>query len=169
MTEGQDFFSDNCPMGSYPQSLADLQRFVNLSAAKIRGIDPDVKITTSVSQTIYLDQYTNEALTASPSSDPDGTLDYYQAHWYHLHGHDSNPYVITAQERGLDRPIVLGEFSEGQEPETGTPQTEIGKALLDQGYAGAWIWSQVTLEGLGIVEEVIEGASEYSPPVKFND
>jgi len=169
MTEGQDFFADNCPLGGFAQSLSDLQRFVNLSAAGIREIDPDVKITTSVSQTRFLDQYTNETLTSLETSDPKGILDYYQAHWYHQFRHTSNPYIIRAEERGLDQPIVLGEFGEGLEPETGTPPSQIGNALLEQGYAGAWIWSQVTLEGTGIVEEVISEASAFSPPINFND
>ena len=168
MTEGQDFFRSNCPLGGYPQSLPTLQKFVNLTAAEIRGIDPNVKITTSVSQTVFLDQYTNEALTSLPGADPNGTLDYYQAHWYHMFNHPSNPYIISAEERGLDRPIVLGEFGEGEEPETGTPEDQISNALLEQGYAGAWIWSQVTLDGSSIIEEAISGARAFSPPVDFN-
>jgi len=164
MSTGNNFFNDNCPLGSYPQSNEVLQRFVNLAAARIRAIDPNVKVTTSVSQTALLEQYTNDVLTAPESADPTGTLDFYQAHWYWAFGHPSNPYQITAQDRGLDKPIVMGEFGAGTEPASGTAEEDLNAALFEQGYAGAWLWD---INGLPdtVVERVVEGAISYSPTI----
>jgi len=169
MTQGTDFFSDNCPnVATFPQQLSVLQRFVNLASAEIKSIDLNVKVTSSVSQTERLWQYTNEALTEPGSSDPTGTLDYYQAHWYWNYNHPDNPYINNADDRGLDRPIVIGEYnygnSAGIEPESGTPNQDLSKQLLDLGYAGAWIWDQTSLSQ-GQVDTVISGASSYSPPI----
>jgi len=164
MSTGNNFFDSNCPLGSYPQTNEVLQRFVNLAAARIHAIDPNVKVTTSVSQTALLGQYTNDVLTAPASSDPTGTLDFYQAHWYWAFGHPSNPYLITAQERQLDKPIVMGEFDYGLEPESGTPPEDLNKALFEQGYAGAWIWDMSFLSE-SEVETVVAGAVPYSPPL----
>jgi len=164
MSTANNFFNDNCPLGSYPQSNEALQRFVNLAAARIHAIDPNVKVTTSVSQTALLEQYTNDVLTAPDSADPTGTLDFYQAHWYWAFGHPSNPYQITAQERGLDKPIVMGEFGAGTEPTSGTVEEDLNAALFEQGYAGAWLWD---INGLPdtVVERVVSGAISYSPPI----
>ena len=164
MSTGNNFFNDNCPLGSYPQTNETLQRFVNLSAARIHAIDPNVKVTTSVSQTALLGQYTNDVLTAPDTADPTGTLDFYQAHWYWSIGHSSNPYEVTAQQRGLDKPIVMGEFQDGTEPASGTLPENLSSALFEQGYAGAWLWD---LNGLppSVVETVIAGAAAYSPPI----
>ena len=164
MSTGNNFFGDNCPLGSYPQTNAVLQRFVNLAAARIHAIDPNVKVTTSVSQTALLGQYTNDVLTAPDTADPSGTLDFYQAHWYWGFGHSSNPYEITAQERGLDKPIVMGEFQDGTEPASGTPPENLNSALFEQGYAGAWLWDMNSLPA-SVVETVVAGATAYSPPI----
>ena len=164
MSTGNNFFNDNCPLGSYPQSNEVLQRFVNLAAARIHAIDPNVKVTTSVSQTALLEQYTNNVLTAPESADPTGTLDFYQAHWYWLFGHPSNPYQITAQDRGLDKPIVMGEFGPGTEPASGTAEEDLNAALFEQGYAGAWLWDINGLPDI-VVERVVSGAISYSPPI----
>ena len=164
MSVDGNFFNDNCPLGSYPQTNETLQRFVNLSTAKIHSIDPNVKVTTSVSQTAFLDQYTNDVLTSQEFSDPTGTLDFYQAHWYWNFAHPSNPYIISAQDRNLDRPIVLGEFGFGTEPETQTLSENLSQALLTQGYAGAWLWDMLSLSE-SEVETVVAGASSFSPSI----
>lgn len=162
-TQG-NFFESNCPLGSFPQANETLQRFVNLAAAHIHALDPNVKVTTSVSQTALLDQYTNDVLTTQNFSDPTGTLDFYQAHWYWVFGHNSNPYLINAEDRNLDKPIVIGEFDYGTEPETGTTPENLNQALLDQGYAGGWIWDMSFLSGSEI-ETVVSGANSFSPSI----
>ena len=164
MSTDGNFFEDNCPISSFPQTNETLQRFVNLAAARIHSIDPNVKVTTSVSQTAFLNQYTNDVLTSQNFSDPTGSLDFYQAHWYWSFGHPSNPYAITAQDRNLDKPIVLGEFQYGTEPETQTAPENLSQTLLTQGYAGAWIWDMLSLSE-SEVETVVSGASSFSPPI----
>ena len=161
---GRDFLRSNCPNGNYPQPLSVLQNFVNQAAGRIQRLDRNVKVTTSVSQFDFLNDYTNATLTSLNSSDPEGVLDYYQAHWYWRFNHPSNPYVITASDRGFDLPLVMGEFGEGVEPETGTPDSRINSALLNQGYAGAWIWDQTGLP-ISLINTIISGASSFSPPI----
>lgn len=164
MTTDIDFFEEACPNGSFPQELSTLQSFVNKSAAKIHELDKNVKVTTSVSQPAWLSQYTNEALTSVEGADPTGTLDFYQAHYYWVFDHASSPYSVTASERGLDKPVVLGEFGYGEVPDTNTPNEELASALFENGYVGSWIWDQNSLTA-DQVETVISGAASYSPAI----
>lgn len=166
MTEGTNFFGDNCSGASFPQTELALQRFVNRAAAEIKSIDRNVKVSSSISQTARLGPYTNPAMDQALGGNyvTSGTLDYYQAHWYGSYGHPDNPYQNGADARGLDRPIVIGEFGYGFEPQSGTPNEDLGSRLLDNGYAGAWVWDQTGLTQ-GEVATVISGASSYSPPL----
>ena len=164
MTEDIDFFAEHCSNGSFPQELSTLQSFVNKSAAKIHELDKNVKVTTSVSQPAWLNQYTNEALTSVEGADPTGTLDFYQTHYYWLFDHPSSPYSISASDRALDRPIVVGEFGYGVVPDTNTSNEELSSALLENGYVGSWIWDQNSLTA-DQVETVITGAASSSPEI----
>lgn len=158
------YFESNCPQGSYPQSQYTLQRFVNLASAEIKSIDSNVKVTSSVSRTARLGQYTNAELTGKDFSDSSGTLDYYQAHWYWVHQHGDNPYINNAEDRGLDKPILIGEIGDGVEPESNTATTDLAKNLIEQGYAGVWVWDQNYLSQ-GQVDTIVSGASSYSPSI----
>ena len=164
MSTDTNFFHDHCPLGSFPQSNEVLQRFVNLAAARIHAIDPNVKVTSSTSQTARLGQYTNDVLTAPASADPAGTLDFYQGHWYWNFDHPDNPYINSATGRNLDKPIVMGEFGDGIEPETQTLPEDLNEALFEQGYAGAWIWDMNSLPA-ATVETAISGAASFSPAI----
>jgi hypothetical protein len=137
MAVGTSFFGDpnlqNCAIGR-EQPTRVFQRFVNHAADRIHAIDPNVKVTTSVGHPRHLKDYTNNRLMGQDFSRPGGFLDFYQIHWY---GEDYNPFTKLSQSYKLDRPIVVGEY--------GPSEDQNARALLKNGYAGAWMWSQTSM------------------------
>lgn len=160
MTEGSSFYGDPssgmepCRTGvEMPKWV--LQRFVNHTAARIKEIDPNVNVTTSVGNPSHLKDYTNRALLSHPFSVRQGTLDFYQIHWY---GGDYNPYLMSASNYRLDRPIVVGEYAYKDDSASRTRARDLGPRMMRNGYAGAWVWSQLT-EDAGKVTESMRTTS----------
>ena len=65
-------------------------------------------------------------------------LDVYQTHYYPSPDDDrynpfQRPYADVAADFGLDRPLIVGEFT--------LTETQQLDALLQNGYAGGWPWS----------------------------
>jgi hypothetical protein len=163
MATGKSFFHaypDVCSSG-YEQSEYSLQRFINLAAAEIHKLDPNVKVTTSVGHPGEVWNYTNDVLTGPLLSDLSGTLDFYQVHWYEA---GDNPFVKTNDEYGLDRPIIVGEFSYRDDQSSGTSAENLGKKIFEHGYSGAWMWDMAQVP-LADVQSVISGAKDYSAPI----
>lgn len=149
MAIGSDFFGDpnlqNCSAGR-PQPTQVFQRFVNLAAARIHALDPNVKVTTSVGHPYHLKDYTNQALLSNAYARPSGVLDFYQIHWY---SDDYNPFEKTWSSFGVDRPVVVGEYA--------VTETQNARRLLQNGYAGAWMWAQTSESGAKVSRTIRSG------------
>jgi hypothetical protein len=141
----------------YRTTMSYIQQWVNLLAGAIHRTDPDAKVTNgSWSLRVLTDvdnftnYYTDERLIAA-GSDPDGTLDFYQAHFYQEHfGDEISPFHNPASHWELDKPLLIGEFpaagiknlGRGYRPEGRILRNSIEsyQYLYENGYAGALAW-----------------------------
>ncbi len=102
--------------------------------------------------------YSDEELIAS-GGDPDGTLDFYNVHYYEWAGTFRSPFHHDVGRWGLDKPLVVGEFFMGG-GDDGDPDATYGVAWQDlyttlyhRGYAGAlgWQWYNYPSGAEGVV------------------
>lgn len=134
-----------------------IQQFVNLLTGAIHRADPDALVTNgSWNMRVLTDiegftnYYTDERLIEA-GGDPDGTLDFYQVHFYPEHFDDTtSPFHHPYSYWELDKPLVVGEFPAKAIADLGMgfrPTTELADSvetygfLLENGYAGALAWT----------------------------
>ncbi len=128
-----------------------IQRFINLTAGAIHRTMPGLLVSngswsfranTAIENNINF--YTDAKLIAA-GGDVEGTLDFYQVHYYAEHfGNELSPFHRPASHWGLNKPIVIGEFrSTGLEgkPDPSLTTLEAYKRAIEFGYAGAMSWS----------------------------
>lgn len=127
---------------------ADVQKFTNRMAGAIRRAVPGVLVSTGTVQANYLNWYTDAALIAA-GGDADGTMDFYQVHYYGWNGTGNSPFRKGAAAWGVDKPLVVGEFASSSwspsTPSTSPMQdAEMVDTLLENlyknGYAGGLFW-----------------------------
>ncbi|MBN2305228.1 MAG: discoidin domain-containing protein, partial [Anaerolineae bacterium] len=141
----------------YHTTMPYIQQFVNLLAGAIHRTDPGAKVTNgSWNMRVLTDigdfynYYTDERLIEA-GGDPDGTLDFYQVHFYPEHfGDDTSPFHNPASHWELDKPLIIGEFPAagiknlgmGYRPEGRIMRNSIEsyQNLYENGYAGALAW-----------------------------
>ena len=101
-------------------SISTALSFINRLAGAIHDLDPaalvtvgswSLKVVTSAgfgTQGMY-----NDSQLVAAGGHPRGTLDFYQAHWYHAVGEGIvDPFGHVYSDYGLDKPLVIGEFSQ---------------------------------------------------------
>ena len=126
-------------------TLEAIQKTVNWLTAAIRTADPNVLVTTSA-QTFDTcskisgksNLYSDDALRAVGGKQ-NGTLDFYQVHYYTSNGISNSPFKNPATYWGLDKKLVMGEFY--PDDTDGVLAKDLGKYLYENGYNGAWYWS----------------------------
>ena len=132
-------------------SITDVQLTVNMLADAIHNADPDALVTNGAwYMTVNTDNgsntnyYSDANLLAIGSNNyPNGTLDYYQVHYYDWQ--DGNPSLSVFEHPvsfwNLDKPLVIGEFhADEAETALGVSDDSPYDWLYDNGYAGAWGW-----------------------------
>ncbi len=138
-----------------------IQQFINLTAGAIHRTDPEAKVSNGSWNILVLSDvgsftnyYTDEKLIAA-GGDADGTLDFYMVHYYPEHfGTTMSPFHNPASHWGLDKPLVIGEFSaKGISTPNGggstlTPEQAYAYAI-ENGYAGALSWTMSGHDGHG--------------------
>jgi len=158
MTGAGHFCTDEASMPgdglTFGPSLSGVQRFVNRVAAAVHDADPNVKVTTST-HTDFFDAFSNQTLTSQAGADPDGTLDFYELHFYETY--ENPPYSTNANVYNADRPIIIGEYDLEQVQQessfTVAPRDSITE-MINNGYAGGWPWSLVT-GNVGDIQQAI--------------
>ncbi|TRX48797.1 T9SS type A sorting domain-containing protein [Fulvivirga sp. M361] len=138
-------------------SMKSIQQFVNLVAGAIHRTEPKALVSTGAwsfkaltDQAGFFNYYRDDRLIAA-GGDTDGTLDFYQVHYYPEHfGNVASPFHRPASWWDLDKPIVIGEFPvreiDGQaDPNYST--TEAYQLAYEYGYAGAMAWSYSGFDG----------------------
>lgn len=130
---------------TYRTTQAFIQKTVNWFAAAIHTADPSALVTNGAQTFDYSSSvngkthyYTDAALRAVGGKD-NGTLDYYQVHYYTINGASNSPFTRAASYWGLDKKLVIGEFS--AIATDGVAAANLYTYLYDNGYDGAWAWS----------------------------
>ncbi|XP_052788311.1 mannan endo-1,4-beta-mannosidase-like [Mya arenaria] len=128
--------------------LSSILPFIARHAATIHRHDPKALVTvgswTYKSVTPELGRrnlYSDACLRYAADGDPGARLDVYQIHTYSalpmFLPHD--PFVVNASMYGLDKPLIIGEFSQ-KKGGLKTSQ-ELFTWAYYNGYNGAWSWS----------------------------
>ncbi|GAB6089822.1 discoidin domain-containing protein [Spirochaeta dissipatitropha] len=148
--------------------MSDVQRFVNMVAGAIHRTNPDALVTNGawnvrVNSDIenFNNYYSDERLIAA-GGDPDGYLDFYQIHYYPEHfGENQSPFHNHASHWGLDKPILIGEFSakgiDSPRISTSLSPREAYQFALENDYAGALAWTWTGHDGHGNVFSAAPG------------
>ena len=143
----------NEPEGMTPSGWAQnkvipesaIQKTVNWLASAIHTADPSALVTSSA-QTFQTcsgvsgmaSDYSDAALVAAGGK-ANGTLDYYEVHYYESNGTQYSCFLHPASYWKLDKKLVMGEFYSAATD--GVAQDSAYTYLYDNGYNGAWAWS----------------------------
>jgi len=131
---------------TYRTTLAAIQKTVNWCAAAIHTADPSALVTSSAVTMDYCSTvsgkqnlYSDTALR-NVGGKQNGTLDFYQVHYYTSNGTSNSVFMNAASHWGLtDKKLVIGEFA--AQATEGVAKDDLHKKLYDTGYNGAWAWS----------------------------
>jgi hypothetical protein len=135
------------PMGwaTYRTTMAAIQRTVNWLAAAIRTADSSARVTSSAQTFDYCSNvagktnyYSDSALRAAGGKD-NGTIDFYQVHYYAVNGTSNSPFLRPASYWALDKKLMIGEFASIDND--GVAASSLYTYLYDSGYTGAWAWA----------------------------
>ena len=130
---------------TYRTTEAAIQKTVNWCAAAIHAADPNVLVTSSAVTFDYCSNvsgktnYYSDAQLRQVGGKQDGTLDYYEVHYYAANGSSNSAFTRSASDWGLDKKLVMGEFAAATTD--GVMQNDLGKYLYEHGYNGGWAWS----------------------------
>jgi len=143
-------------------SMSALQIAVNKISGAIHDLDPDALVTSSswsilsvtdvdtgfdYNKDLQKNYYSDAELIAAGGVQ-NGTLDYYQVHYYNNYNwpDGTSVFLNPASHWGLDKPIMLGEFHANADyvkaalVAQGYPEDGAYKYLYDKGYFGGWGW-----------------------------
>jgi hypothetical protein len=130
---------------------ANIQRTVNWFASAIHDADSSALVTTAAWTFQACDDrpgttnyYSNAALQNAGGM-TNGTLDYYEVHYYADNGTGNSPYVNKATFWDLDKPVLMGEFY--ALATDGVAVDDIYTTLFTNGYKGAWAWEYTASSG----------------------
>lgn len=152
-------------------SIVDIQKVINRSAGAIHREMPGVPVSngswcfkvasnviTRPDEPGFNVNYYSDSALVEVGGDPDGTLDFYQVHYYDWAEEEFSPFHHPATYWGLDKPIVIGEFSAaGFSENVQVSPLESYQLLFDNGYAGAMSWTYTNHDGHGGLEDAAAG------------
>jgi hypothetical protein len=122
-----------------------IQKTVNWFAAAIHTADPTALVTNGAVTFNYCsgapgmtNNYSDSALVAAGGK-ANGTLDFYEVHYYESNGTTYSCFLHPASYWKLDKKLVMGEFF-AQDTDS-VVQNNLYTYLYDNGYNGGWAWS----------------------------
>ena len=135
--------------------MQQLQRFTNIHAAAIHEADPKALVTQGcwslyagtdvvLNPSKKFRNFWKDECLIKAGGKANGTLDFYQMHTYNTDM--GAPFESNAEAFGLDKPLVIGEFSSVKSESTHSITTEYQYAF-DNGYSGVWDWSLLGGDG----------------------
>jgi len=130
---------------TYRTTLPFIQKTVNWLAAAIRAADPTALVTNSAVTFDYCSNiagktnYYSDSALRTVGGKQNGTLDFYQVHYYAVNGTSNSAFLHPASYWALDKKLVMGEFATIDTD--GVQASSIYTYLYDNGYAGAWAWA----------------------------
>ncbi len=122
-----------------------IQRTMTQFAAAIHTADPTALVTNgtwefqALSTLSGMNNYYSDSELIAAGGMPNGTLDFYEVHYYAQNTAKYSPFAHPASYWGLDKPIVVGEFYALPQDDV-TDAGDLYTYLYDGGYAGAWAW-----------------------------
>jgi len=133
-------------------SVHDILRFLNWQADAILRADPHALVTAgSWSQNSQTDNfgkfnYYKDTCLVKAGGKANGKLNFYSTHAYAWQGHFPQESVFqhSANDFGLDKPLVVAEFQEKDNSGGGMNDAQMFHYVYDHGYQGAWVWSDDT-------------------------
>ncbi|MCQ2124738.1 MAG: cellulase family glycosylhydrolase [Fibrobacter sp.] len=139
-------------------ALSKIQKFTNKVAAAIHTTNPELLVSTG-SVNIQYQKYWNDAALIAEGGEANGTLDFFQTHYYPYYQGDAvSPFVNTAAQMQTKysydaKPMIIGEFpASGWSGDTYTTsmaaKTQISaveayQKAYEGGYAGALAWQYI--------------------------
>jgi hypothetical protein len=130
---------------TYRTTEAFIQKSVNWFAAAIHTADPSAIVTNGAVTFDYCsgvsgknNDYSDSALRAAGGKQ-NGTLDYYEVHYYTSNGASNSCFTHSAASWKLDKKLVMGEFA--AKATDGVAQNDLYTNLYTNGYDGSWAWS----------------------------
>ena len=145
--------------------IADIQTCVNVFASAIHTADPSAKVTNGAWTFIAIGgehgqtgtNYYSDAALKAAGGQANGTLDYYEVHYYDNWGSVGaadpvSPFDYTASSWNLDKPILVGEFWTVASPELdggSLAANSLYTTLYANGYKGAWAWQYANADNPG--------------------
>lgn len=132
---------------TYRTTEAAIQKTVNWFASAIHTADPHALVTNGAQTFDYCSNvagknayYSDSALIAAGSKQ-NGTLDFYEVHYYTSNGASNSCFTHPASYWKLDKKLVMGEFAAASDDAEGVSQNDLYTNLYTNGYDGAWAWS----------------------------
>jgi hypothetical protein len=124
---------------------AYIQKTVNWLAAAIHSADSNVLVTNGAQTFDYCsgvsgkNNYYSDSQLRSVGGKQNGTLDFYEVHYYTSNGASNSCFTYPASHWALDKKLVMGEFAAAATD--GTALTDLFTKIYSTGYNGAWAWS----------------------------
>jgi hypothetical protein len=130
---------------TYRTTEANIQKTVNWFAAAIHTADPNVLVTNGAVTFDYCSKisgktnYYSDDQLRTVGGKQNGTLDFYEVHYYTSNGISNSAFKHPASYWGLDKKLVMGEFAAAATD--GVAQNDLEKYLYENGYNGGWAWA----------------------------
>jgi len=128
-----------------------VQKTVNWFAAAIHAADPAALVTNGTWQfranspaSGMTNRYSDAALTAAGGK-ANGTLDFYEVHYYAANGSAVSPFMFPYTHWALDKKTAIGEFY--ALAQDGVAAADTYTALWSGGYSGGWAWQYEADDG----------------------
>jgi len=124
---------------------AYIQKTVNWFAAAIHAADPNVLVTNGSQTFDYCSNasgktnYYSDSQLVAAGGKTNGTLDFYEVHYYTSNGASDSCFTYPASHWALDKKLVMGEFAAAATD--GTALNDLYTKIFSNGYDGAWAWS----------------------------
>jgi len=126
---------------------AYIQKTVNWFAAAIHTADPTARVTNGSQTFDYCsnvagkNNYYSDAALVAAGGKANGTLDFYEVHYYESNGTSDSCFLNPASHWGLDKKLVMGEFAVAAADDDGVATGSTYTYLYSNGYNGAWAWA----------------------------
>jgi hypothetical protein len=149
---------------------AFVQRTVNWLAAAIHTADPTIPVTNGAvtfdncSNITGKTNYYSDVALKNAGGKANGTLDFYQVHYYTQNGISNSPFQHPASYWKLDKKLVIGEFFAADTD--GVSKDNTYTYLYDNGYNGAWAWSYDADQKWPTMQKPMQNLDAAQPSVK---
>ena len=151
MTTGGNGWSPFTGTGGTSVDESFIQKTVNWLAAAIHTADPAALVTNGAwtfqaCATISgMNNYYSDSALRTAGSQTNGTLDFYEVHYYAANGSKDSPFANPVSHWGLDKSVVIGEFY--ALAQDGVTAANTYSTLFTNSYSGAWAWQYLNGDG----------------------